>query len=275
MEEIQDQELNNEHTPEEEDEYELSHTDKLIGVFTEPIRLFSKISQFPPKVVDWIAPLLLMIIVASLSNVVLMTNPTLKYSIIEKQLEETERQLDDLVESGQLSQDQADNRLERTREFMETKGGVQIMISVVAILIFTFLIFFIISALYLLMSKFLLKGEGSYASSMVGYGLPYYILILQVIIVVILSLLFDRMFTSVSVAAFAEMDVKTFSGFLLSKVDPLSIWFYTIVSIGLAKMFKSENIGKYFGMVFGLWIGFSIVFFFLAQQFTILQNFIR
>jgi len=275
MEETQDQELNNEHTPEDEEEYELSHTDKLIGVFTEPIRMFSKVSQFPPKVVDWIVPLLLLIIVASLSNVVLMTNPTLKYSIIEKQLEETERQLDGAVESGRMSQDQADTQLERTREFMETKGGLQIMISVVAILIFTFLLFFIISAVYLLMSKYLLKGEGTFSSSMVGYGLPYYILILQIIFVVILSLMFDRMFTSVSVAAFAEMDVKTFSGFLLSKVDPLSIWFYAIASIGLAKMFKSENIGKYFGMVFGLWIGFSIIFFFLAQQFAILQNFIR
>jgi len=275
MEETQDEELKNEHTLEDEEEYELSHTDKLIGVFTEPIRMFSKVSQFPPKVVDWIVPLLLLIIVASLSNVVLMTNPTLKYSIIEKQLEETERQLDDLVESGQMSQDQADTRLERTREFMETKGGLQIMISVVAILIFTFLLFFIISGVYLLMSKYLLKGEGSYSSSMVAYGLPYYILILQVIIVVILSLLFDRMFTSVSVAAFAEMDVKTFGGFVLSKVDPLSIWFYAVVSIGLSKMFKSENKEKYFGMVFGLWIGFSIIFFFLAKQFAILQSFIR
>ena len=38
---------------------------------------------------------------------------------------------------------------------------------------------------------------------------------------------------------------KEFSGFILSKVNPFSIWFYSVFGIGLAKLFNSDNVKKY------------------------------
>ncbi|PKL90132.1 MAG: hypothetical protein CVV23_01960 [Ignavibacteriae bacterium HGW-Ignavibacteriae-2] len=263
------------HKPDEE-EVEISHTDKLVGIFTEPGNTFSKMSHFPPKTSDWIIPILLVIVVAALSYVVLMSNPEIKYSVIEKQMTEMQKNLDEAVKSGGMTQEQADVQIERTREFMENQQSMQLIITVISIVVFTFIVFFIVSAVFWAVSKFGLKGDGNYSSAMVSYGLPSYISILQIIVMVIAGMLLNRYMTGTSVAAFMDMEANaSIVGLLLSKVDPFSIWFYAIVSIGFAKMFKSKDTGKYFAMVFGLWIGFSIILYFIAQSFPFFKNFIR
>ncbi|MCK5088088.1 MAG: hypothetical protein KAQ90_11235 [Melioribacteraceae bacterium] len=273
MEESQDQELNNEHTPEEEEEYELSHTDKLVGIFTEPGTMFTKVAQFPAKALDWVIPVILFIIVVSLSTIIMQSNPQIKYSMMEKQITMIEEQFDEAVSSGQMTQEQADQQLEMIRERMEGGGAAMLIPQIIGIVIVTFLIFFVVSGVYLLFAKFVLKGDGSYSYAMIGYGLPFYIATLQVIIMVILAMILNKFLSDTSVGTFIDADKQEFVGFLLSKLDIFSIWFYAIVSIAYAKLFKSESTGKYFVMIFGLWIGFSIIFFFLAKAVPFLKWF--
>ena len=108
---------------------------------------------------------------------------------------------------------------------------------------------------------------------MVAYGLPYYILIIQTIVILILSLSMNQPFRDTSVLSFLDADRSTFVGWILGKLDIFSIWFFAVVSIGFAKMFKSTSTGKYYGMIFGLWLGFSLIFFFLAKAVPFLKNF--
>lgn len=243
----------------EDEEFELSHTDKLVGVFTEPGITFQKISAFKPKAVDWFIPLLIVVIASSVAYLVLMSNPQIKYQIIEKQIESLQKQ----VEKGNLTQEMADQQEERIREFSE--GSLSSLISIVGIVFGSFIIFFIIAGVFFLASKFILKGDGSYSSAMVAYGLPHYVVVIQVIVTVIAALLMGKFLEGVSVASLLQMDTTTFTGMLASKLDIFSIWFYSLFSIGLAKMFKAESTGKYFGLVFGMWIGFSIIWFFISK----------
>ncbi len=254
-----------------EEEVELSHTDKLVGVFTEPGATFEQISKFPPKASDWFIPLILFVIVLSLSVVVIMKNETVKYAMQEKQLAAIEKSMQEEVAKGNLTQEQADQRLEQTREMMEGSAGV--IFSVVGIVIFTFIFFFVVVGVYYLLVKFVAKGEGNYSSGLVSYGLPMYISILQIVVVVILSFALGKYFKDTSVASFMESDTQTFLGFILSKLDIFTIWFYAVISIAFAKMFKSKSTGVYFGIVFGLWIGFGLLMFFLSQAFPFLKQF--
>jgi hypothetical protein len=73
------------------------------------------------------------------------------------------------------------------------------------------------------------------------------------------------MFQSTGVAAFMDLERGSFVNFILGKVDVFSIWFYAVISIGFAKMFKSQSVGKYFILIFSLWIGSSIIFFFIGK----------
>jgi hypothetical protein len=70
-------ELNNNQLNEEEflEENELSHSDKIVGLFSEPSKMFQKTAQTPSKIIDWLVPLLIFIVVYSISTFVMQTNP--------------------------------------------------------------------------------------------------------------------------------------------------------------------------------------------------------
>lgn len=252
-------------SPVEPEEIELSHTDKLVGVFSEPAYTFSKMSITGPKTNDWLIPILVFIVTFILSNIVMMSNPVIKASVVEKQMAQYEKYFDDAVAKGQMTETQKEEQLEKIRERME-QGGIQnIIFSAFGIIVFTFIAFFIVAGVFFLFIKLILKGEGTYKDAMSAYGLSYYILVIQVIVMVILALVTDKFYTSTSVAAFVDTESTSIVHFILSKLDVFSIWFYAIISIGFAKMFKSQTAGKYFVLVFCLWIGFGLLFFFIAK----------
>lgn len=258
---------------EEIEEEQLGFSDKMVGIFTEPGNIFENISKFELKASNWVIPVILVIVFSIASQFFVMSNPQIKYDIIEKQMKKVEKNFEDAVAEGNMTQEQADQYLSSTRERMEnmTGSGTQVVINAVSITVVTFIMFFIVSGFFFLLAKFALKGEGSYSIALSAYGLPYYILILQAIVVTILSLLMNKLVTGVSIATFMDVEKTEIMGYILSKIDIFSIWFYTLVSIGFAKLFKASNSTKYFIMVFGSWIGFSIIFFLLAKAIPFLS----
>lgn len=274
MDEKNDNELQNEETQDEElleDEYELTHSDKLVGVFSEPSTTFQKMAQSPVRTTDWLIPLLTFIIVLILSTVMMQTNQQIKYSMMEKQLESIEKNFDEAVNTGRMTQEQADAQMESIRDRMDQGGMAMLIPQIIGIVIFTFIVFFVISGFYFATVKFVLKGDGPYGNAMVAYGLPFYIASVQVILQVIVAMLMSKMVTDLSVTTFMSLDKTEIVGFLLSKVDIFSIWFYVVVGIAYAKMFKSDNTKKYVVTILVLWIGFSLLFFYLAKTFTFLS----
>jgi hypothetical protein len=274
MEEMKDQEapkmssVENDH-----EEFELSHTDKLVGVFSEPTATFGKMAKFPQKTSDWIIPVLVVIVIAILSQVLMMNNPAIKASIMEKQMEKMEKQFKDAVDKGQMTQTQADEQLETMRDTMSKSGTVQLIGTIVGIPIAVFIMFFIVTGVFMLVAKFGLKGEGIYKDAMVAYGLPHYITAIQMIVLVISALAMNKFFSGTSAADFMGSDKTTIAGFILGKLDVFSIWFYVIFGIGLAKMFKSDDTKKYIIAVIAVWFGFSLLFFALAKAFPFLSWF--
>ncbi len=250
---------------EDDDEFEFSHSDKMVGLFSEPANTFEKIAQAPIKVTDWLVPLLIFILITSLSAVIMQSNPQIKYQMIEKQTEAMEKSFDEYVNSGAMTQEQADTQIESIREQMESSGMALVIPQIIGIVIFVFLVFFILSGFYYGIARLVLKGDGTFGNAMVAYGLPFYIASIQTILVVIVAMLMNKMVTDLSVTTFLDLDKTELVGFILSKVDLFSIWFYVVVGIAFAKMFKSENTTKYVGAIVGLWLGFSLLFFYLAN----------
>lgn len=249
----------------EAEEFELSHTDKLVGIFSEPKNMFEKTAKFPSKTSDWVIPILIVIVIAILSQVVMMSNPEIKRSITEKAMERMEKQFKEAVDKGNMTQAQADEQINTMRDRMEQGGATQLIITSIGIPIATFIIFFIIAGVFFMLAKLGLKGDGTYKEAMVAYGLPHYIIVIQMIIMVIAALLFNKMFTGTSIGDFLNSDKTTIAGFLLSKLDVFSIWFYCVLGIGLSKMFKSNDVKKYVIAVLAVWVGFGLLLFFAAK----------
>jgi hypothetical protein len=257
---------------EEEDE-ELGVTDKIVSVLSEPGELFSTLSKLPVKTMDWLLPILLVIVIAIISTFTLMSNPEIKADMMDKQMEQIEQNFQDAVDNGQMTQEQADQQLDAIQERMDQAGSGQAMISSVFIVIVTFITFFIIAGVFLLLAKFALGGTGDYKTSMLAYGMPHYIIVIQIVVMIIAAIGMGKMFMDTSVGSFTGIGKEGLYGWLMHKLDPFSIWFYAVVGIAFAKMFKSENTMKYIIAIFAMWIGFSLLFHFLAEALPFLRWF--
>ena len=247
-------------------EEELSHSDKMTGIFTEPSSTFEKIAKFPVKTVDWLLPVLILLVVAAITQILVMSNEEIYYQARQKQIQQIEKTFDQLVENGQMTREQADQQLERARERMEMgRGPLGWILQTVGIFFVGFIFFFLVALIYFLFAKFAFKGDGGYTSVLVASGLTSYIVIIQIALAAILSMAFGRLLNGVSIAALGDIDKSTFVGFVLGKIDPFSIWAYSIVSIGLAKMFRSDSTTKYFILVFGVWILGSLLLWIIGK----------
>ena len=254
---------------------ELSHSDKMIGVFTEPTKTFDQISKFPPRTKDWILPLVILLALVSIIQIILIQNSEISFQTKQKQLVKIQEQFDEAVKSGQMTQEQADQQMDRVMEQMDQSATpARMVIQTVSIFIVGFIIFLIIAAIHLMLSKLALKGEGTFASALVTNGLAAYIGMIHVIIAAVLSLAFSRLLNDVNVATLIQADKISVVGFILGKLDVFSIWAFIVIGIGLSKMFKASSSTKYIIMVFAVWIIIDALFYLLATVVPFLQFFI-
>ena len=253
---------------------ELSHTDKIVGVISEPTNLFSKLAFLNTKVTDWLLPLLAMIIVAIVATFIYMSNPSIKYEMQQQQEKAMREQFEKMVESGQMTQEQVDEQLDKTSEMMNNPMFTYLFPSI-AIFVMSLVWFFVFTTLAFVVAKFAFKGDGGYSQAMTAMGLPMYISVLQSIILIVVGLLMGKMLTGLNPASLMGMDVKTLPGFLLSRLDVFSIWFYVVVGIAFAKMFKTNNVKNYIIASVGIWLVFMFIIFGLAQVSPMFGNMIR
>ena len=254
-------------------EEELSHSDKMIGVFSEPTATFEKTAKFPPKTMDWFLPILILAVLISVQQILYRSNPNIALQLREKQMEVIQKRLDAQVESGAITRDQANQQRDMIESRMDQMGGITLVIQTVGIWIAIFVLFFIMAGIYFLLAKFALKGEGSYSSTLVASGLSAYIGILGVIIVTIVALLMGKYLMDPSVASFVGSDKSTITGWIYAKLDIFAIWSYIVFAIGLAKMFKSSSTQKYYMLVFGVWLIGGLILFFIAKAVPFLKYF--
>lgn len=256
----------NENPQQASEEVELSHTDKLVGVLSEPSATYAQTAKFPPRTIDWLLPVILVIVLSIVSNFFLMKVPSIKYQVQQKQMKQIEKSLDEQVAKGTITRAEADARIDQTRNFMSSgSSGIFMVIQAVSIIFMVFIMFFIVSLVCYIIAKVGLKGEGTYSSAMVGYGLSFYIAALGSIVMTIASVVMGKLITGTNLAAYMDMDKTTLAGFLLGKIDVFSIWALVVVAIGLSKMFHSNDTKKYIIAVFTVWVVWSLLFFALAQ----------
>jgi hypothetical protein len=252
------------------EEKELTHSDKIIGIFSEPSNTFSQIAKFPARTIDWLVPILILMILAGGLRSLVLTNKEVMYEAKKKQIEN----FDKMVKEGKMTQEEADKAIENTEKSIEFMSGpAGIVINITSSVIFGFMYFFIISGIYFLLIRFVLRGEGTYQQALVSNGLTSYISMIQVIITGILTFIFGKIISDTSVASFIEVESGTLLRFFLAKIDPIAIWAYSVLAIGLAKLNKAENARPYFILVFAVWFLGGLLFFYLGKVSPFLSGF--
>lgn len=264
---------NNNDLIEQELAEELSFSDKLTGVFTEPANTFTELSKFPPRAIDWFVPFLISMVLFVLSNFLMMSNPMIKQQIMEKQMEKTQEMFQEYVDKGQMTQEQVDKQLDSMMDNANMGMGTQMVIMSVSSIVGGLIILLLIATFYFMIAKFILKGDGTWSGTLVAVGLPSYISALNIIIMVVVAMITETHLTNLSLANLITAESGSILEVILKKLDIFSIWYYLVLSIGLAKMFKSDNTQKYIITIFAIWVGFSLLMAVLANAVPFLKFF--
>jgi hypothetical protein len=242
-----DENLYNQNPDDFPEESDLNHSDKAVGVITEPAVIFSEMSKYPPKVIDWLLPFSLFLTLVILSQVIQYSNPEIAYDAKQQQITAMEKRFDEEVKAGRMSREEAERITENVSKMDFTV--LRLIGTFFSILIF----FFLIAAIYFLFGRFVFKGEGGYSSALVSSGLPMYIGIIEVLVYTIAALVIGKGMANASVGSFMGILPNTPFGILMWLLNPFAIWSFIVVGIGLGKMFR-RNVTPFIILTITLYI---------------------
>jgi len=233
----------------------ISYLDKIVGVLTEPHKLFSKLNNQKPKISDWFLTIVILIFILSISDAIIKSNPEISKRQFEERISKIELSIEKSFEQGKITRAEAnkiiDDEYEKEKFYSQPIGFIWNFITK---FVFIFIGFFFFSFLSLFIMNSTFYEIYKVEKVLLAAGLPLFILSIESIVNVILSLLFISFNGIVSVIFY--------------------MWYLFIFFIALYKLHNARRFWKYPLMFFGLISIFvGIVYLLFYDYFLLLDNF--
>jgi len=225
-----------------------SQLSRIVNVFTSPSDAFEGIAGSPSKVGTWLIPMLCALAISIFISYLLVSNETLRAQLLESQKQSMQK----MVESGRITQQQADMQAER----MESMGGGMFMaFAVIGSIVFLAGYYFGGSLFLWLGGKFVLKSPGGYGKYLEVYGTSAWVGILGAVITVLMILGMNSMYASPSagLAVLSEYDPTNHTHRFLTSLNIFSVWQVLVIGLGLSKL-SGKGLGMSLGVAFVLWL---------------------
>ncbi len=228
----------------------LTVTDKLVNVYAAPGELYENVRQTPPTHSSWVVPLTLVILVTILMTFIVQTNPSLTQQykdIVQKQMEK-------VVEQGNITQEQADQQLESFGP-----GSTFFAIaSLVGPILFWVARLFALALVFWLLGRSVMSARAPFMKVVEVVGLTYFISILAAIATTALMFVTDSITATPSLGlTVSPFDIENKVHLALAALNVFTIWVLVVISIGLAKLFQRDFL-KVLVLVFALWVIWTV-----------------
>lgn len=230
----------------------------LMNVFSSPTEAFSDLGTAESKAGNWLFPLLILIVLASVSSYVIFSNENLKTQALETQ----SRAIEKRVAEGKMTQEQAD----QARSRMENMGGMFIVFGIVGSAVFLTVMMFGAGLFLWLANKTMFKSAVGYGKHLELYGISSWIGVLGGVVTLLMIIGLNTMYASPSaaLAVYASFDPTNTTHKLLGAINVFSIWQAIVVGIGISKLGnKPSTVG--IGVALGLWAIWAVVQIFLLS----------
>ena len=236
----------------------ISFSDIIINVFASPSEAFEGLRTSPVRATVWVVPLILLILLSSGSQYLMNSNESLKAQSQETMRQVYQRQ----VESKRMTQEQADQTMER----MEGMGGVMIAVRIVGTTIFFVVVFFLAALVLWPLGKLSLKATASYGKYLELWGASQWISILGIVVTMGLVLGLNSIYASPSaaLAVYSTYDLFSSTHRILSLLNLFSIWQFLLVGIGLST-YAQKPLPVGIGLAMGLWLIWTAIMYFFSS----------
>lgn len=224
-----------------EEKKPMSGGQKMWGIFSDPRRTFSSLSEKP----TWILPVIVLIVIAMISSV--LVTPFRMQEAIEK-----------IDQNPRLSAQQKEEIFDRMEE-QRAKPVMKLISYIIAPIAAIFVIVFIVSGLFYLGINVLLGGEASFKKVLSVYCWSGLVTIPGFIVKTPLMLVKKSSQIHTSLAALMPSGSEENLLFkILTHTDIFVIWEIWLISIGLAIVYKFST-KKTMGLVIGFYLFYVLI----------------
>ncbi|MGB7767846.1 MAG: YIP1 family protein [Verrucomicrobiia bacterium] len=226
----------------------MSLAGRLLNVFAAPGDVFGEIKAAPPRVANWLVPVLIYALAGVISLCIIFAQPAIRQTIHDQQV----KAMDKLVQQGKMTQAQEDQALPVMEKFM---GPAMLAVfGSVGIVIYSFVSLFGWALVLWLLGRWFLQARFDYLKAVEVAGLASMIIVLGIIISTLLAVILGRLYAGPSLALLvSEFDPKNRGHLLLGAANIIYLWHAGVLAIGLAKL-TGGSITKAFAVVFGFWV---------------------
>jgi len=220
---------------------------RLLNVFAAPDDVFEEIRSSAPSTANWLVPLLLSCLVGVGYAFAVFSQESIMQSMREAQ----EKAMQQRVDSGKMTRQQADQALSVSEQFMgptmmKVFGSVG---AVVANCVMLFLVALVIRVL----GRWVFKARFPYLKAMEVAGLAGTINLLGGIVAMLLAMVMGNMaMTPGPVLLVHEFDPANKLHAFLAQRNVFMLWYLALLSLGLAKLCRVPY-GKAAKWLFGVW----------------------
>ncbi len=233
-------------------EENITLSDAITGVITEPGETFESIKKSSKKYY-WLIPILILIVIGIVSRFLAMNDEELYSEMKSKQTEAVKKRLDEAVKNGQMSQEQANERMSQMDKGFNKSSPIFIVSLTLGPIIVTFLFLFAKGLIFLGVLK-IFKGAATYMQLITVLGLTSIIDSLQTIIDTVLAIVTGKIFANIGpILLFSKDSLSDTMNTLLAHFDLFNFWYMIVIAIGFAKMSNLKN-SQTIPAVFALWI---------------------
>jgi hypothetical protein len=221
---------------------------RMLNVMATPGEVFESLKVARSSAANWLLPVLLYGIVASLSFFFIFSQP----AVIQKATEPQAKALDEKVKAGTMSQADADKALAMMPLMMKAGSAITGFIASAIEVFWWALVLWLIA-------RFAFKSEVDFVKWLEVSGLASIICVLDVVMRTLLAITLSNPAASLSASVFLnhpDPQSKTFM--LLSLVNIMTFWVIVVRFIGLAKL-TDVSLSRAAAWVFGVWVAMMFV----------------
>lgn len=231
----------------------MTFVQKAIGLFISPNEVFEGLPTNATRR-DWLLPLLIYTAITALTIHFIVEKESLAVHFRELSEQEIRPQLDQFVQQGTVTQEQANWVYQ-----FATPGTVHFLAAqLVGTFIGTLILVFSLGFILWQLGRSVMGGPVPYMLVVTIVSLTLLVASGERIITAVLMILTDSIFASPSLALLQLGSPPTFMFALLSRINLFTLWELWLVSLGLAWL-HDRAIAKVFVLVSSLWLVWTLV----------------
>jgi len=226
---------------------------RLLNVFAAPGDVFEEMKSRAPSTANWLVPLLLGCLVGVAYSFAVFSQESILRSMREAQ----EKAMQQRVDSGKMTKQQADQALSVSEQFMGPKI-MRLFGSIGAVVANCVMLLLVALTLWLL-GRWAFKQRFAFLKAMEVAGLAGTINILGGIVAMLLAVVMGNMaMTPGPVLLVHEFDPANKLHAFLAQLNVFMLWYLALLSLGLAKLCRVP-FGKAAIWLFGIWAAWVAV----------------